>query len=64
MVGLISSSRTAKSLIRLYELMYRTRPYSCAEDIVTANYFGQSLESFRIIAVLVALIIKLVIIDE
>ena len=64
MVGLIGSSKTAKSLIRLYGLIYRTRPCSYAEDIVIANHFGQSLESFRIMAVLVALIMKLVIIDE
>jgi hypothetical protein len=33
-------------------------------DIVTVNHFSQFLESFRIMAVLMALIMKLVIIDE
>jgi hypothetical protein len=59
MVGLISSSRTAKSLICLYGLIYKTRPCSYIEDIVIVNHFSQSLESFRIIVVLVALILEI-----
>jgi hypothetical protein len=38
--------------------MYRTRLCSCAANIVTTNHFNQSFNSFRTIAVLVALILK------
>ena len=56
-VGLISGASTAKFPLDLYRSTYGTRSCSYAADIVTTNYFGQSFESFKTIAVLVALIL-------
>ena len=56
-IELIGSASTAKFLLDLYRSIYRARSCSYTANIMTANHFGQSFESFRTIAVLVALIL-------
>jgi hypothetical protein len=56
-VGLINGVSTIKFSLDLYKSIYETKSCSYTADIMTTNYFGQSFESFKTIAVLIALIL-------